>query len=384
MKKIIILLFLFFIFFGFNNLNFCFAQNNEEKTIEISFFYSDTCPHCIKENKFLDKIEKKYPEVQINRYPINDPKSIEVLSNFCQKCAQAQPYLGSVPLTFVGNDFIPGFDNEDNIGIDIENAIREQLGYPLIQKETGKIKIPLIGEIDLKSYSLPIQAGLLGFLDGFNVCSLGALVLILGLVLALRSRVKIFIFGGAYIFITAVVYGLLIFVWYQLFNLLVSYMIAIQVIVGMLGIGGGIYFLRQFIKFRKQGSVCEMIDEGPVSKMFSKTKKLLTENPKNVIVLIGGVVLFAIVITVVEFPCSAVIPVFFASILARAKISIFYYFLYLCIYLFFYMLDEIIVFLVALFTLNLWLTSKKFITWITLFEAIMFFLLGIYYFVAIF
>lgn len=108
------------------------------------------------------------------------------------------------------------------------------------------------------------------------------------------------------------------------------------------------------------------------------------ENPKNLFVVIASVISFAVVITIVEFPCSAVIPVFFASILARAQVSIFYYFLYLCLYLFFYMLDEIIVFLAALFTLNLWLTSKKFITWITLFEAMMFFFLGAYYFIAIF
>ena len=42
--------------------------------------------------------------------------------------------------------------------------------------------IPLIGEIDLAKYSLPAQAVVLGFFDGFNVYSLGALVLILGLV----------------------------------------------------------------------------------------------------------------------------------------------------------------------------------------------------------
>ena len=354
-----------------------------EKSVEINFFYSPSCPHCIKENKFLDKLGEKYPEIKINRYSISNPENVEILKGFCQKCSEAQPYLGSVPLTFIGDDFIPGFDNEKNIGIDIENAVRKQLGYPLIQEGEGSIKIPLLGEINIKSYSLPIQAAALGFLDGFNVCSLGALVLILGLVLSLRSRIKILIFGGSYIFITALVYGFLIFLWYQLFTLLASYMTLIQVIVGLLGMGGGIYFLKQFIKYRKQGPSCEIINEGPVSRMFSRTKNLM-ENPRSILIMVTSIILFAIVITVVEFPCSAVIPVFFASILAKAQISIFYYFFYLCIYLFFYMLDEIIVFLAALFTLNLWLTSKKFITWITLFEAFMFFSLGIYYFTAIF
>lgn len=356
---------------------------SSEKTVEIDFFYSPSCPHCIKENSFLDKLVEKYPEVKINRYSVIESENIEILKGLSQKFPEAQAYIGSVPLTFVGDNFIPGFNDEENIGIVIENAVRKQLGYPLLEKETGKVKIPFLGEVDIGSYSLPIQAALLGFLDGFNVCSLGALVLILGLVLVFRSRLKILIFGGAYIFITAAVYGVLIFIWYQIFSLLVSYMIAIQVIVGLLGIGGGFYFLKQFIKYRKRGPTCEMINEGPASRMFSRTKSLM-ENPKNLIAVIASVISFAVVITIVEFPCSAVIPVFFASILAQAQISIFHYFLYLCLYLLFYMLDEIIVFLAALFTLNLWLTSKKFITWITLFEATMFFFLGAYYLITIF
>jgi len=350
----------------------------EKDLIEINFFYGATCPHCTQEEIFLEKIEQRYTKVKINSYLITDSQSVEILKQLCEKCEEAGKYIGLVPLTFINDDFFLGFDNDENIGRDIENSIRKQLGYPLFPKKGGPITLPLLGEINIGSYSLPLQAVILGFFDGFNVCSLGALILILGLVLALRSRIKILIFGGMFIVISAIIYGFLILLWYQLFSLLSSYMKAMQVLMGLLGIGGGIYFLREFIKFRKRGPVCETDTGGVVSKLSSRMQEFM-KNPRNPLIMLGGIVLFAAVITIVEFPCSAVVPVFFAGILAESQLSTFHYLLYIGIFVFFYMLDEIIIFLIAFFTMSLWFASKKFITWITLLEAIMFFLFGFYY-----
>lgn len=349
-----------------------------ETDVEVNFFYNNSCPHCAQEKIFLDRIEEEYPQVKVNRYLATDPQNLGIIRRLCNEVEEAEKYCGFVPLTFVNGDFFPGYDDEEGIGRDIENSIRGKLGLPLLSREEGIVKIPFFGKVNVNNYSLPLQAAILGLFDGFNVCSLGALILILGLVLALRSRVKILVFGGMFIVITAVVYGLLIFLWYQLFALLSSYMQVMQILIGLLGIGGGLYFLRQFLKFRKQGPVCETGQGGMTSKFSSKMQEFM-KNPRNTLVMIGSIISFAVVITILEFPCSAVVPVFFAGLLAKAGLSTFSYLLYISIFVLFYMLDEIIVFLIAFFTMSLWFASKKFITWITLVEAIMFFSLGVYY-----
>jgi len=104
------------------------AQNNSFK-LEINFFYSKTCPHCIAEQTFLDKIEKKYPEVKVNRYLINDSSSQELLKDLLEK-HNAEKYFGAVPMNFVGEDFMPGFDNDEGIGKQIEDSIQRQLENP--------------------------------------------------------------------------------------------------------------------------------------------------------------------------------------------------------------------------------------------------------------
>ena len=359
--------------------NFVYSKTN----LEINFFYSEICPHCIAEQKFLNKIELNYPGVEINRYLITDTSRHQLLIDLLRKGGN-EKYLGLVPITFVGDEFFLGFDNENGTGKQIEESIARQLKNLESKPENkNKVNLPIIGQVDLAKYSLPFQAIILGFFDGFNVCSLGALVLILGLVLILKSRSKIFFFGGLYILVTAVVYGLLIFLWYQLFYFLSPILKIMNIFVGLLGIIGGIYFIKQFIKYRKYGPACDVRQNGVVSKYSTKIQRLFQETG-GIWGIIIGILIFAAVITIVEFPCSAVIPVLFAGIMMQAKVSVLVYILNLGLYIVFYMLDEIIVFLIALFTMNVKIASNRAMTWLSLIEAIVLFGLGIYYLKGIF
>ncbi|MFZ5559563.1 MAG: glutaredoxin family protein [Patescibacteria group bacterium] len=374
--------FIFLLILGLMIFSPAFAQEKSYK-LEINFFYSQTCPHCLAEQKFLDKIQEKYPEIKINRYLASDSNNRKILVDLLKK-HDAEMYAGLVPVTFVGEDLILGFDNEKGIGKRIEDSIKRQISQPSPGPgKDNRIHLPIIGDIDLTKYSLPAQAVILGFFDGFNVCSLGALILILGLVLILRSRAKILIFGGLYILTTAVVYGLLIVLWYQLFYFLAPVLKIMDIFVGALGIIGGIYFLRQFVRYKKYGPMCDVKQNGIVAKFSNKVRNGFKESG-GLWAIIVSIFIFAVVITVVEFPCSAVIPVLFASILANAKVPALIYLLYIIVYLFFYMLDEIILFLIALFTMTIKIASSKIMIWLSLVEAIFLFGLGMYYLIGVF
>ncbi len=373
MKKGIFFIFiLFLIFSGFSNVL-------AKEDLEIDFFYSEICPYCAAEEKFLDEIEKKYPEIKVNRYIAADSSNRKLSIDLLKK-HDAERYIGLVPLTFVGEEFFLGFDNPDGIGKKIEESIQRQLkDLEPKPEEDNKINLPIIGEIDLTKYSLPAQAAVLGFFDGFNICSLGALILILGLVLVLRSRSRIFIFGGLFILTTAIVYGLLIVIWYQVFYFLAPALKIMNIFVGVLGIAGGVYFFKKFLKYKKYGPTCDIdAGKGVVGK-FSKRLKDNFKKSGGLWAIILSIFIFAIVITIVEFPCSAVIPVFFASALAEAQISGLTYLLYIAIFILFYMLDEIIIFLIAVFTMTIKLSSSRVMVWLVLLESIVLFGLGFYY-----
>jgi len=365
MKKIIIIFLL--IWSLFIKVNSIFA--NEDKKIYL--FYSLTCPHCFRARDFLDKLVKKDPEIKVEEYEIS--ANTQKLINFYEKYDVSLNERGLVPIIFLKDKYYLGFNKE--IGEKIKADLIEN-----IQKiNTAKTKNNIINNLNLTNLSLPTLSIVLGFIDGFNICSLGALLIILSLVLGLRSRIKILVFGSIFILTTSIVYGLLIFFWYQLFSFISLYLRRFEILVGMLSIFGGIYFLKEFIKFKKQGPRCDLGLAQKVEKKFSFQFKKLVENKTQFLAMVLLVFLFALVITVVEFPCSAAVPLAYAGVLTQAKISGLLYLFYIGLYVFFYMIDEIIVFLIAFFSLKLWLASPKFVTWLTLIESIILFILGGYY-----
>jgi len=385
MKWMLAIFVLTFISAGFN-----FGLTQAEKT-EISFFYSATCPRCAEEKAFLEELEGRYPEVEIRKFEvIYSAENQKLLKEFYQEYRVPKNLQGLVPATFTPEKYFIGFNQA--IAAEIENCLEACLepgdkdvsliNASLIEKN---INIPFWGEIKTGNLSFSLMAVVLGTLDGFNVCSLGALILILSLTLALNSRKKILIFGGIFILTTAVVYGFLITFWYKLFEILVSYLKAMEILIGVLGIGGGVYFLRQFLILRKKGPTCQSGAGGSLSAKFLARIKDLLQNSSSssFFLLIGAIFAFAFVITVVEFPCSAVVPVAFAAVLAEAELSGFHYFLYIALFILFYLLDEIIVFSAAFLTSKVWLSSSKFLKWIILSEAIILFFLGFYYLLGI-
>ncbi len=124
---IIILGALFFTlsFFQKENLNDSVREDNE-KVVQIYYFWSISCPYCRTQNKFWEEFEEKYPEVKINKYSIDISRNIE---NFREVAKQfgAERHLGTVPATFVGDEYFIGFDNAQGIGKDIENAVLREL-----------------------------------------------------------------------------------------------------------------------------------------------------------------------------------------------------------------------------------------------------------------
>jgi len=212
---------------------------------------------------------------------------------------------------------------------------------------------------------------------------LSALVLILGLVLVLRSRKRIFLFGGMFVLTAAVVYGLLIVLWHRFFSLLAPYIRLLEILLALVSVSGSAFFFRQFLLFKKYGPHCSATAGNSfTSRSFKKIQKVF-ERHDGIWILLGGVFLFSLVVTVVEFPCSAAIPVIFAGILAKANLSFAAFFFYLAVFVLFYMLDEFVVFLIAVFKMNIWFSSHKFTIWATLVEAFILAFIGLYYIVGL-
>jgi thiol-disulfide isomerase/thioredoxin len=164
----------------------------------VNFFYSATCPHCKAEKEFLVNLREKYPEIEIKEYEvINNKENQKILKKFYEKYNVPDNERGWVPVTFTPTRYFVGFNEQT--GKEIESCIKECL---IGEKPTSQeIKIPIFGKVvDISKMSLPALTLTLGALDGFNPCAMWVLVVLISLLLSLRSRKKIALVGGTFIF----------------------------------------------------------------------------------------------------------------------------------------------------------------------------------------
>lgn len=387
-KLLLSLTLAFFFILSFSTALSVDSINNEE----LHFFWTDGCPFCEQQKVFLEEINPKYPDLIIYDYLITEVDNIPILKRLVAEHPGSERYLGVVPLTFIDGHFFVGF-NEDIasrikrvISADKKSENRVEyinnndiLGTDYQDESEATLSIPIIGEINPDEWSLALLAMTIGTVDGFNVCSLGALVLILSLVLGLKSRKLTLILGGTFILITVTVYGLLVFMWHKVFLIFAPYLNFMEAIIGTAAFLGGLYFMSQFFKFIKRGAVCESQKNTIIQRATKRIQKSFEEN-RSILSILGGVILFAITVTIVEFPCTAVFPVIFTGILAEAGIPLSVAIGYILIYLLFYTLDEVAIFLIAVFTRKIWITSGKFMPVVSLIGAAILFFLSYYYF----
>lgn len=356
-----------------------------QEPFDVLVFYSETCPHCQAELTFLDELQAQQPGLRIGRLEVAAGDNRQLLA---QKLAGVggERYLGVVPITFVGDELFIGFSGPDGTGQAILGALARQqpdgTPEPTVSPTTSpaahELHVPLLGTWTFDSASLPVTAVLLGLLDGFNVCSLGALALILGLVLVLQDRRRILLLGGTFLVTTAIIYGLLIVFWYKTFALLASFVGTLGLIIGLLALAGGAYFLVQFYRMWCRGPTCEFTGSRTVQRITMYVQQRLT-NPAGLLSAALAVLAFAAVITIVEFPCSAAVPVVFAGMLADAGLTVGLQAAYITLFVLAYLLDELIVFGIAVWGMRLWLSSPRIAIWAALAEGILLLGLGAWY-----
>jgi len=275
---------------------------------------------------------------------------------------------GLMPLTFTPTKYFIGFN--EKTGKDIENCIRECLDKTAANSQT--IKVPIFGEVDLSKMSLPALTAVLGTLDGFNPCAMWILVVLISLLLTLRSRKKILLVGGTFIFAEGLLYFLFMAAWLNAF-LALSYVSLLRISIGIFGIIFGVWRLRDFFTWKP--GVCKVVDQKGGEKIINRIQNLL--KPAAVPATIFGVIILAFSVNLIEFFCSAGFPTIYTKVLSLQEISQIQYYLYLIFYNFFYMLDDFIVFGFALLTLTHFKFSDRYNRYSTLLAGISIFILGL-------
>lgn len=333
--------------------------------INIKFFYSDTCRHCHEEREFLKKLETKYEgKILIYDYEISSEGVDELLFSTRESLGLSKSL--AVPFTYIEGTYFIGYNSA--VGRRIENTVvklieekqpdyfeeEKQKEKPSEEKEKS-YKLPIIGDVDVTKVSLAGITLLLGFIDGFNPCALWVLLFIINILIGMKNKKKMLFLGYSFLLTSAIVYFLAMLG----ISFIVSFaMISkIRITIGLIAVILGLYNIYAYLK-TKDETGCEVVDDEKRKSISNRVKKI--RNSSSLIGAFLGIVVLAVGVNLIELTCSLGFPTIFAEILAINKVTGTSRILYLLLYVFMYMLDDLVIFTIAVLTYKVTAGTTKY------------------------
>ena len=215
--------------------------------------------------------------------------------------------------------------------------------------------LPLIGKVNMKNVSLTTSAIVIGLVDGFNPCAMWILLFLISVLIGMKDRKRMWTLGLTFLLTSALVYMLIMLSWINI-AVKITTIVWIRNIIALVAIIGGLLNLRSFIKSNDSG--CDVVDKNKRKTIFNKIKKFTHE--KSFFLALVGVMGLAISVNLVELACSAGLPIVFSELLALNNVSSFMKFMYTLIYIFFFLIDDLIIFFIAMLTMKVSGISTKY------------------------
>ena len=382
MKKIKILLVAIFMMLLF------LPNVKAEENLKFYLFYQESCPHCHDEMEFINSIKDEYPTVDFVFYEIS---LNEMNYNFYNKVLKKTKInANGVPFTIIGTDYYVGFNEEisknivESLNKFLETGTIDIISMVKNDEDLSDIKyneninenmsLPIIGEIDAKKVSLPLISIFIGMIDGFNPCAMWVLLFLIGMLFNMKDKKKMWILGITFLTTSAILYLFIMMAWLKV-ALSFNTVLWLRILIALIAlIAGGINII-SYLKNIKKDDGCKIVDEKKRKKIFSKIKKITLE--KRLILSIIGIITLAISVNLVELACSAGLPLMFTQILSFNNLSMIEYMFYMFLYILFFLIDDIIMFVVAMKTLSIKGISSKYGKYSNLIGGIIMILIGI-------
>lgn len=379
-KKIIIILIFILLFIPINV--------KAEEQFNIYMFYLRTCPHCAAQKHYInDEIIKEFPQINLVQYELSD----QSLNQFLDQVQQVnQVYSNTVPYLMIGDKVFIAHNSQTEVEIKeavikyinggihfevpilVQNGTLTQSNYQtkvneyneaankfreenkdtqidIEERDENEFTIPILGKIDARIVSLPLIAIVIGLVDGFNPCAMWVLLFLISMLLSTKNRKRMGILGGAYLLTSALVYIAFMFAWINI-ALQMTQIMWLQRLIGCLALIGATINLKP-VFFPKNDSGCEVVDDKKRKSIMYRVKEIT--NQKAIWLALVGVVVLTFTVTVVELACSAGLPLIFVQVLALNNVTTIETVIYTIIYVIFFLLDDLIIFTIAMISFKL-------------------------------
>ncbi len=363
---------------------FQIGTSADEAVLDVYFFYSDTCPHCARQEPLMQDIDQHNQDVDVHFLEVS--RNLQTWQEFRERYNIAS---GAVPRTFVEDTIFIGYSESDGpleynpvytgfIGYrnQIIRAIAQAAGheiqvsaaiegpniqfpwvalgipllylasFPLVRRQLQQpqsrrywlgglaaicilslfLVVSLTPEAVIREFAqglpFPLFVSTIALADGFNPCAFTVLIILLSLLTYTERRRDMILVGGTFITTSAVMYFLFILVMIGMGSVLLERYGALFLLVLGIGIAiAGLLNIKDYFWF-KQG-VSLSLSEAQQRTISQKAGKIVRDlrNPAarrlQFLTALGGTVVLAIFVNIVELGCTAILPAVYMTTLVN-------------------------------------------------------------------
>jgi len=327
----------------------------------VHVFMQSNCTQCASLLPYLNSIAGGNAEITV--HDVSNSSEAALYNSFKQ--GYGIDYAG-YPVAFIGDRYIIG-----------EAAIRQNLGGEIVAcaasggcvcpvqkisgvtpvvprpkditpEETIIIDVPFMGKVEVSSMSIYGSTVIIGLLDGFNPCSLWLIAFLLAIVVHSGSRRKIAAVGLTFLITATAMYGLFLVGFLNVF-VYVGHLFWVRFAVAAIAMVFAVVNIKDYFWYKK--GVSFTISDKYKPGIFKRMRDVMHPD-KSMLAIVAATAVMALGVTLVELPCTAGLPVVWANLVAQSHAGGPELSILTAIYLVMYILDELAVFLIVLFTMK--------------------------------
>lgn len=337
-----------FVFLGVLALLLCVGPVLAQTAVEVEFFYSSSCGTCEQYKPVLYDLEDAYA----NNSDVGFFwKAIDQNDSYYEDWHNYS--LISYPTLVISNESnftaLEHYQNE----FTYDKAVLAIDGYLAnisvdVEEDPNVIYVPFVGMVNTSAFSLPLLTVVLGALDSFNPCSFFVLIFLLNLLIYMKSRKRMMLVGGIFIFFSGLFYMIFMFLLFSAISYVWEYISWVSLGIGSVCMVIGAFNIKEFFFFKKGPSIS--IPDSKKPKLYKRMRGLV--NTTYLPAVVAGAVFLAATVNFYELLCTAGLPVVFTSNLAAAGLSESAQLFYIVAYNIVYVIPLIIILSVFVYTLG--------------------------------
>jgi hypothetical protein len=318
--------------------------------VTLQYFWGVGCPHCEEAKPFVESIEKKDRDLRVERWEVRkDPKGRQ---RFIDTMKRLGAKAVGIPTFVVGSRYVVGFQ-KGTTEREVERMIAAERKGSAVEAPSV-IELPIWGSVNARTMSLPMFTIVIGLFDGINPCAMWVLLVLLGILMHVKSRARLLLFGGTFVLMSGIVYFAFMTAW-SLFFALAGLSRALTIVLGIVVLLMGLVNLKELLWFKKGVSLT--IPERAKPGLFRRMRDIAAAG--SLPAAFFGVFVLAFVVNLIELGCTLGLPAVYTRILSLRELSTGTRYAYLALYNLVYVLPLALIVIVYALTMHRLALSER-------------------------